>query len=338
LSRGRKLYLDDKILPSGQVVTGEKMEFTGERYIPTLSDAQISYYHWHRYLYASGFVADKTVLDIACGEGYGSDLLAQTAKKVTGVDIDLPTIEHAEKTYKRKNLEFIQGTAGQIPIKGEGIFDVIVSFESIAHLDEPQQHAFLSEIKRLLKPGGVLLISTPDKLPYSMNRSYKNPHHRREFFTDDLLAFLKTKFVHVSMFGQQIYPASFIWEKEAGQNRNVEYKIGLSDGQFAPSAKEKPALFMIAHCCDHPSGALPDSSMIDLSGAMLQMAAKSADKIKKKSKIKDQTIWVLKTQLKELKVERNELASQLEEITGSKAWKMIVALRQIHDRFLPGKK
>jgi 2-polyprenyl-3-methyl-5-hydroxy-6-metoxy-1,4-benzoquinol methylase len=337
LSRGGK-FVDDKILPSKQVVTGEKMEFTGERYIPGLSDAPISYYHWHRYLYASGFVADKTVLDIACGEGYGTDLLAETAKKVIGVDIDPPTIEHAEKTYRRSNLEFMQGAAGQIPIKGEAVFDIIVSFETIEHLDEAQQHAFLGEIKRLLKPDGVLLISTPDKLPYSINRSYKNPHHRREFFEADFFTFLKTKFMHVSKFAQQIYPASFIWEREAGQNRNVEYKIALSDGQFSPSLKEKPALFMIAHCSDQPSGALPDSSMLDLSGVMLQTAAKSTDKIKTKSKIKDQTIWVLKTQLKELKVERNELTSQLEEITGSKAWKTIMGLRRMRERFLPKKK
>jgi 2-polyprenyl-3-methyl-5-hydroxy-6-metoxy-1,4-benzoquinol methylase len=319
-------------------MTGEKMEFTGERYIPSLSDAPISYYHWHRYLYASGFVADKTVLDIACGEGYGSDLLAQTAKKVTGVDIDLPTIEHAEKTYRRSNLEFIQGTAGQIPIKGQAVFDMIVSFETIEHLDEPQQHVFLGEIKRLLKPGGVLLISTPDKLPYSINRSYKNPHHRREFFEVDFFMFLKTKFTYVSMFAQQIYVASFIWEKEAGQNQNIEYKIALLGEQFAPSLKEKSALFMIAHCSDQRPDALPDSSMIDLSGAMLENTTKSTEKIKTKSKIKDRTIWVLKTQIKELKVERNELTSQLEEITGSKAWKTIIGLRRIRERFLTKKK
>ena len=75
------------------------MEFTGERYIPTLNISEISYEHWHRYLYATQFVENKRVLDIASGEGFGSNLLSQKAQKVVGVDISAETIVHSRKNY-----------------------------------------------------------------------------------------------------------------------------------------------------------------------------------------------------------------------------------------------
>jgi ubiquinone/menaquinone biosynthesis C-methylase UbiE len=87
------------------------MEFTGERYVPELDSPEISYEHWHRYLYASQFVAGKTVLDVASGEGFGSDLLAQTAGDVVGVDIDEASVAHASSRYVRDNLEFLHGAA-----------------------------------------------------------------------------------------------------------------------------------------------------------------------------------------------------------------------------------
>src|SRR4051812_40106490 len=119
------------------------MEFTGERYLPELDMPEISYEHWHRYLYASQFVAGKTVLDVASGEGFGSDLLAQTASSVVGVHIDQVSVTYASSRYVRDNLRFLQGTAEAIPISGEHLFDVVVSFETIEHLGSTEQVAFM---------------------------------------------------------------------------------------------------------------------------------------------------------------------------------------------------
>src|SRR5262249_38493426 len=163
-------------------------EFTGERFIPkmpapgiNLEDCQIAYEHWHRYLYAAQWVAGKTVLDIACGEGYGSYYLAEVAKQVVGVDLDPETVRHASSRYLRSNLEFRCGSVEAIPVPGAASFDAVVSFETIEHLWEGQQNTFLSEIGRLLKPEGLLMMSTPNKLAYSDRPGYKNEFHRQEF-------------------------------------------------------------------------------------------------------------------------------------------------------------
>src|SRR6476646_7185805 len=114
------------------------MEFTGERYVPELDWPDLSYEHWHRYLWASQFVAGKDVLDVACGEGYGSNFLAKTAGRVVGVDISQETVDHAKNTYNQPNIEFYQGSAGAMPIEGTYLFDIIISFETIEHLDETE--------------------------------------------------------------------------------------------------------------------------------------------------------------------------------------------------------
>ena len=87
-----------------------------ERYLPEITGAHIAYEHWHRYLFATQFVAGKRVLDIACGEGYGSSLLAERAEHVTGVDIDPEVVRRAASRYARPNLTFLCIFDGGIPI------------------------------------------------------------------------------------------------------------------------------------------------------------------------------------------------------------------------------
>src|SRR5262245_54184375 len=104
-----------------------RMEFTGERVVPHI-EGVIGLQPLHRYLAARRLVQGKRVLDIACGEGYGSDLLAGAAAKVIGVDLDEASVVHARQTYARPNLEFLQGDATAIPIADSSV-DVVVSFE-----------------------------------------------------------------------------------------------------------------------------------------------------------------------------------------------------------------
>ncbi len=299
------------------------MKFTGERYIHSVRQAQISYYHWHRYLYASHFCANKTVLDIACGEGYGCDLLSQKAQKVIGVDIDAETIQHAQQTYKRDNLEFICGIASQIPVVGEHVFDLIVSFETIEHISEDDQKKFLQEVKRLLKPDGVLLISTPDKVTYSEKRSYKNPFHLKEFSDVEFHNFLMTTFVSVNMLRQHIYPASFIWEDEAEKGQYIEHKITLSERGFSPSDEKKATFFLIAFCSNSSPAMLPASHLLDLSSQMLSDPAS------------EKSVQALKAQVNEFRAQVNGLEHQLQEITNSKAWALAMLLRRIRIWFFP---
>lgn len=189
------------------------MEFTGERFIPseTLLNDEIGYEHLHRYFSASALVKDKNVLDIACGEGYGSSILAKEAKFVTGIDIDSESIKWADKSYTptNKNLQFIIGSANQIPV-ADNLYDVVISYETIEHLDEEMQFIFLKEIKRVLRPGGILIISTPDKKNYTDRYLQINKFHLHEFYRDEFNDFLKLYFTNTLFFEQGYQIASII--------------------------------------------------------------------------------------------------------------------------------
>jgi len=119
------------------------LKWTGERYIPDVSpeevEVEIHYEHLHRYLFATQFVKNKVVLDLGCGEGYGSYILSKVAKRVLGIDIDEKSIKHASSRYIRENLEFLQGSATEIPIDGEEIFDVVVCFEVLEYISEHEK-------------------------------------------------------------------------------------------------------------------------------------------------------------------------------------------------------
>ena len=105
------------------------MDFTGERYIPGLGGS-IALEHEHRYRFCLDLVAGKQVLDIACGEGFGSAMMASRAERVWGVDIDRHAVDHASKTYQRENLRYLVGSCSGIPLPDASV-DVVVSFETI---------------------------------------------------------------------------------------------------------------------------------------------------------------------------------------------------------------
>ena len=228
------------------------MEFTGERYLPELDAAEIGYEHWHRYLFASPFVQGKTVLDIACGEGYGSFYLSSLAKHVVGVDISQEAIDYAASKYIKHNLEFKTGAASKIPIKDESVFDVVVSFETIEHMAEADQSLFLAEVKRLLKPNGVFLVSTPNKLVYSDLTGHKNEFHFREFFVPEFKEFLFARFKYADFFGQKIEVGSYISRLDHKRGNSTEYNISFTEQGFRPTNEPRDQVYLLAVCSDEP--------------------------------------------------------------------------------------
>src|SRR5258706_12690362 len=134
-------------------------ENTGERLVPSVCN-ETTMEHLHRYAIAKSFAENKQVLDIACGEGYGSNLLADAAAKVWGVDINAETIRQATNKYKKNNLVFSEGSIENIPCENSSI-DLVVCFETIEHIVNHDK--LMAEIKRVLKPLGILIASTPDK-------------------------------------------------------------------------------------------------------------------------------------------------------------------------------
>lgn len=223
------------------------MHFTGERYLPNTVNPQISYEHWHRYLLASSFVDGKSVLDIACGEGYGTNLLASQAKEIMGVDIDKESVEHAIKNYKKSNIKFQVGSAEKIPILGKHLFDVVISFETIEHLDSIGQDKFLKEIKRVLKPNGLLIMSSPVKENYE--KIVDNPFHLQELTEEEFKDLMDEHFKFVRILGQEYYTGSFINEINQSVGQNQTFKIKTDQNGFSPATKAKDNnTYLLAIC------------------------------------------------------------------------------------------
>ncbi len=184
-----------------------ELEFTGERFTPECV-REIAYEHWHRYAWARQLVAGKDVLDAACGEGYGSALLSQRAAQVTGGDIDAEAVAHAERRYQATNLTFQRADCTDLPMASASV-DVVVSFETLEHL--AAQDELLTEFRRVLRPEGFLLISSPDKKTYSDQTGYRNPFHVRELYRDEFESLLGRHFPAWRLYGQKLMFASAIW-------------------------------------------------------------------------------------------------------------------------------
>jgi 2-polyprenyl-3-methyl-5-hydroxy-6-metoxy-1,4-benzoquinol methylase len=185
------------------------MEFTGERFIPGIKEydqSPIAYEHWQRYYSLLNYVKGKTVLDIACGEGYGSNLISQYAEKVFGADISSETIHHAKSRYSAPNLNFSVESIENLDHEDQSI-DIIVSFETIEHVDTNMQEAFLREAVRVLKPEGVVILSCPNKKVASddafENWGYKNEFHIKEYYLDEFDDFLRRHFRYVHFYYQR---------------------------------------------------------------------------------------------------------------------------------------
>ena len=117
-----------------------------ERFDPRLVHT-MALHHFHRYFCVLELCRGKRVLDIACGTGYGTALIAEVASRVVGVDIDNATIEACRAAYSGNNIFFREGGVELIPAD-DGEFDVVVSFETIEHVGESAQEKFFQEIQR----------------------------------------------------------------------------------------------------------------------------------------------------------------------------------------------
>jgi SAM-dependent methyltransferase len=223
------------------------LTWTGERFIPSVT-GETALEHLHRYALALNLAPGKRVLDIACGEGYGSHLLAGKATSVVGIDLDAEAVAHACIKYNLTNLEFRQGDCTDLPLAA-GSIDLVVSFETLEH--HAEHDAMLAELRRVLTPDGVLLISTPDRLRYSDERNYVNHFHVRELYTDQFRQLILSHFPHAAFYGQRTVYASVTAAFDC-TSHFVSY-AGDSSGVLADPGLAEP-LYLIAVAS---AGALP---------------------------------------------------------------------------------
>jgi GT2 family glycosyltransferase/glycosyltransferase involved in cell wall biosynthesis/SAM-dependent methyltransferase len=270
------------------------LPFTGERYVPELRGT-IALEHLHRYAYACQFVKDKVVLDIACGEGYGSEMLARTAQKVYGVDIDNATIVHAKQRYRSKKLEFVEGSCEQIPLEDHSV-DVVVSFETLEHTTKHSQT--LREFKRVLKPRGLLIISSPEKEAYGASRPEQNPFHVKELDRCGFEKSLLVQFRHIKIVGQSVLSGSFITSSDIPLAFGPLFEFSKLPRQGTEAKGLPDPIYLIALCTD---GDLPTVSasycrqLFIESEEFQQMAdAASVERVKLETITAERTEWAKK--------------------------------------------
>ena len=224
------------------------LEFTGERFVPTQS-GQIKYEHLHRYALSLDFAVGKSVLDIASGEGYGAALLAQVAQSVTGVDIDPETVNYSKHRYHLPNLNFLVGSCHSIPLPDSSV-DVVTSFETIEHHDHHED--MMLEIKRVLKPAGSLIISSPNRLIYSDEPDYKNPFHVKELYYDEFRHLLGEHFKHIQVYGQKLATGSFVTPLQECNANSLKVYTGNAARLDQKIECLPSPLYFIAVCSDSP--------------------------------------------------------------------------------------
>lgn len=229
------------------------LEFTGERFTPECV-REIWYEHWHRYAFAEAFAKGKRVVDAACGEGYGSALLARTAREVTGVDIADEAVAHARARYAGiDNLRFLQGDCTNLALP-DASCDLVVSFETLEHVEA--QERLIAGFARVLADDGILIVSSPDKRTYTDLSGFRNEYHVRELYRDELLALLAPHFAHVHLYGQKLLFQSTIWSLAAGGGA-TQAVTARSEGGDVDSGLQYDPLYFVAVCSRQPLAGLP---------------------------------------------------------------------------------
>jgi SAM-dependent methyltransferase len=178
-------------------VPTETLVLTGERTLPGIADEN----YWFRrheaaYRAVVGLVTGAVVLEAGCGEGYGADLLSQSACRVLALDYDASTVAHVRDAYR--SVGVVRGDLQHLPVDS-GAVESVVCMQAIEHLwDQP---GFVAECARALRPAGTLIVSTPNRLTFSPNGAVLNPFHTRELSATDLQELLSSQFVVTRMYG-----------------------------------------------------------------------------------------------------------------------------------------
>ena len=218
------------------------LQLTGER---TLPDVPAENYWFRRHLavyeWIGARVIGKRVLDMACGEGYGSEVLSRGASSVVGVDANPEAFEHARLRYERQNLSFERG---MVETFGEpGTFDAVVFLQTIEHVQDPV--AVLRHFQGLLAPGGVAYVTTPNVLTLAPPGAAKsdNPWHLREYRAHEFEALCRSVFGAVEMLG--LFHAGKLrvheWALRCGWDA-VHRRLGITDAfyeRFTPGISSR---------------------------------------------------------------------------------------------------
>jgi SAM-dependent methyltransferase len=174
------------------------LSLTGER---TLPDVPAENYWYRRHLVVYRWIAERCagreVVDMACGEGYGTDVLAERAARVTGVDANPEAHEHARLKYSRPGVRFVRDLVESY----DEPCDAVVFLQTIEHVQNPAE--ILEHFKSMLRPGGVAYVSTPNVLTLAPEGAEKsgNPWHVKEYRAEEFRELCESVFGNVELLG-----------------------------------------------------------------------------------------------------------------------------------------
>jgi O-antigen biosynthesis protein len=325
----------------------DSIKQTGERFLPWANDPVCAYEHLHRYAYIARYVKGKSVLDLASGEGYGTAMLARTAGLTIGIDIDENAVQHANKKYLAENLRFLSGSITNIPLTTQ--FDIIICFEAIEHIYD--QEKLLVEVKRLLAPDGLFVISTPNKSEYRIQQP-SNPFHVKELDFKEFKGLLANHFSQVHFWGQRVDCGSSLWPCETKGSGSVsDFSIDRSVDEFVVSESEQRIpLYYIGIASN--AAAMPDFAsefLLDRSNALL----KERDRIQRElvdsfrsqeqspacrvEQVKqlERSICLLTEALEWRESQKEDLQAQIDSIKSGRAWQLIKMFMRIRDLVFP---
>jgi SAM-dependent methyltransferase len=213
-----------------QAPVDDVLTLTGERTIPGL-DVENYWFRRHEVVYQqlAPRCAGLEVLEAGCGEGYGADLISRVARRVIALDYDETTVAHVRARYPR--VEVMHGNLAELPLADASV-DVVVNFQVIEHLWDQTQ--FVRECARVLRPSGLLMVSTPNRITFSPGRDTPiNPFHTRELNADELTRLLvDAGFTSVSMSG--VFHGPRLAEMDARHGGSI------IDAQIARAVAEAP--------------------------------------------------------------------------------------------------
>ena len=210
------------------------LTLTGERTIPDL-DIENYWFRRHQVVYQrmAPRCAGRDVLEAGCGEGYGADLIAGVARRVVAVDYDEAAVTHVRSRYPR--VEVMQANLAQLPLPDASV-DVVLNFQVIEHLWDQAQ--FVAECARVLRPSGLLMVSTPNRITFSPGRDTPvNPFHTRELNADELTELLiDGGFSDVSISGLFHGPRlSEMDARHGGSIIDAQIARAVADAPWAPA-------------------------------------------------------------------------------------------------------
>lgn len=184
--------------------------------------------HAARYLFAQPLVEQRRILDVACGTGYGLALLADRGRSVVGADADFDALRTARTSGAIGSATVVRSDACHLPF-GDASWDAVTSFETIEHLHD--RRAFVEEIRRVLAPGGVCVMSTPNaNYTQPVDGVPRNPFHVHEYHPAEFASELRRRFAQVELLGQALsarFVVSPFWDDQQRMPRTFGPQLRL---------------------------------------------------------------------------------------------------------------